>query len=65
MVDLRLRSEEAREAYLEGVRAGLEYAAYRLEQKNDETSTKCMIDLFRQMQHAVHLVVAPPRSENA
>ena len=65
MVDLRFRSDEAREAYLEGVRAGLEYAAYRLEQKNDETSIKCMIDLFRDMQHQVHLVVSAARSQDA
>jgi hypothetical protein len=62
VVDLRLRSAEARDAYIEGVRAGLEYAAYSLEQKNDETKLKCMIDLFRRMQRTIHLVVSPPHA---
>ncbi len=59
MVDLKLRSEDARNAYIEGVQAGLEYAAYRLELKNEDTSIKCMIDLFRRMQNQVDLVVSP------
>jgi len=46
---LNQRSKSEYKAYLEGIRAGLEMAAKRLETANDETSRICIINNLREM----------------
>ncbi len=57
---LKERTPGEKRAYLQGVNAGLEYAASRLERANGESVRESIIDLIRHFRAQIHQIDDTP-----